>query len=328
MQLSVNESRGEVESKGNGWFLFALVVSIGAHVAFLLYSQNYHVAGLRESEGPMLLPPKFVVKQVTVDPKTLLDSPEAPKAEDKGAPKVEALVFSDGKPQASATEIVAKPIEAPKQLVEERPKDSKVLKEMDLARKSSLTGLDAELGEIAGGFLQSTAVSRAQPVLMTGKGDANGRTTGDLAIPGRTSIDEALRDMSIAPKMDVPVAIPGNALFAYDSVDLGVDSLSVLAKIEELRRRFPDYIMVIVGHADALGTPEYNQRLSQRRAEAVRDWLVKRGMNPAKLETMGRGSLELLVDSTRSVEEQSPNRRVEVILRPPSQPGRPVKKAP
>ncbi len=74
--------------------------------------------------------------------------------------------------------------------------------------------------------------------------------------------------------------------------------------------------MQILGHTDATGTPEYNQRLSQRRAEAVKDWLVKRyGMNASRLETVGKGSSELLVPATGSVDDQAPNRRVEVIFK-------------
>ena len=60
----------------------------------------------------------------------------------------------------------------------------------------------------------------------------------------------------------------------------------------------------------------------------VKEWLVRRyNMNPAKLETMGRGSQELLV-SGGNVEDQAPNRRVEVLLRPsgPAQGSRPAKK--
>jgi outer membrane protein OmpA-like peptidoglycan-associated protein len=80
--------------------------------------------------------------------------------------------------------------------------------------------------------------------------------------------------------------------------------------------------MVIVGHTDSKGTEEYNLGLSQRRADAVKEWLVKHHkMDPSKLETVGRGAAELIVPAG-SVEEEAPNRRVEVILRPANQPGR------
>jgi outer membrane protein OmpA-like peptidoglycan-associated protein len=84
--------------------------------------------------------------------------------------------------------------------------------------------------------------------------------------------------------------------------------------------------MVIIGHTDAMGSSDYNLRLSQRRADAVREWLINRhGMDPAKLETIGLGAQELMV-LNGSVDEQAPNRRVEVILRPASVPGKGPKK--
>ncbi|NBV84921.1 MAG: OmpA family protein, partial [Verrucomicrobia bacterium] len=65
-----------------------------------------------------------------------------------------------------------------------------------------------------------------------------------------------------------------------------------------------------------IGSADYNLRLSQRRADAVKEWLVRRyNASPAKLETIGRGAQELLVPSG-SVDEQASNRRVEVVLVP------------
>jgi outer membrane protein OmpA-like peptidoglycan-associated protein len=156
----------------------------------------------------------------------------------------------------------------------------------------------------------------------------NGSGVGDAGVPGRQSIEDALANIGQVPTRESPVAIPGNALFGHDSSELGPESIPMLEKIADLRRRFPDYIMGIIGHTDSTGSPDYNMRLSQRRADAVKEWLVRRyNMNPAKLETMGRGSQELLV-SGGNVEDQAPNRRVEVLLRPsgPAQGSRPAKK--
>jgi OmpA-OmpF porin, OOP family len=74
--------------------------------------------------------------------------------------------------------------------------------------------------------------------------------------------------------------------------------------------------MVIVGHTDNIGSPDYNLRLSQRRADAVKEWLVRRyNVNPARLDTIGRGAQELLIPSG-TVDQQASNRRVEVLLVP------------
>ena len=312
-----------------GWYVLALGVSLGLHAAFLVWSKAVTVNGLRESTAPMLLPPKFVVRQVTVDPKTLLNADDVAKVPEKVAPPVEALVFADSKPQAVEMKMEAKPVELSKTLVDEKPQAAPVASALPEISSTKLGSLDSQLSSLSGGFLQTAPVSRVQPVLAMGKGDPNGSKTGpDVGIPGRQSIDKVLEGIGQVPTRESPVAIPGNALFGYDSVELGPDSLPILEKIADLRRRFPDYIMVIIGHTDGLGTPEYNQRLSQRRAEAVKEWLIKRyAMNPAKLETSGKGSSELLVPVTRSVEEQAPNRRVEVLLRPVTPEHKPARRA-
>lgn len=319
MQNAVNIPRRSQESQVKTLFLIALLLSMALHAGFLIWSKAVRISGLKESSAPMLLPPKFVVRQVSVDPKTLQDAPEPAKVPEKMPPKVETIVFSDAKPKSVEMKMEAKAPDVPKPALEEKPQSTPNPVAVEGIPMAKLGALDAELGSLAGSFLQSTPVSAAQPVLAMGKGDPKGSAAGaDMAIPGRQSLDKVLENIGLV-RADTPVAIPGNALFGYDSVELGTDSLPVLEKIADLRRRFPDYVMVIIGHTDATGSPEYNQMLSQRRAEAVKEWLVRRyGMNPAKLETIGRGSQELLVSSDRTVEEQGPNRRVEVILRPAS----------
>jgi OOP family OmpA-OmpF porin len=65
----------------------------------------------------------------------------------------------------------------------------------------------------------------------------------------------------------------------------------------------------IEGHADASGTPEFNQQLSLKRAEAVKDYLVSKGADAQMLETIGRGAEDPKVASDPLSAE---NRRVEI----------------
>jgi outer membrane protein OmpA-like peptidoglycan-associated protein len=180
-------------------------------------------------------------------------------------------------------------------------------------------------------MLQVAPSSNSQPVLalaaqMANAAGAGGSGAVGMAVPGRQSIEDALNAIGQVATRESPVAIPGNALFGYDSSELGEESVPILEKIADLRRRFPDYIMVIIGHTDAMGSSDYNLRLSQKRADAVREWLIRRyGMDPSKLETIGRGAQELMVVDG-SVDEQAPNRRVEVILRPANLPSKAPKK--
>jgi outer membrane protein OmpA-like peptidoglycan-associated protein len=215
----------------------------------------------------------------------------------------------------------SKPLDMPSKLVEDRPTAQADPIAMPKLAQSAAGALDTELSALAGSFLTTPPVSSAQPVLAVSSQMAKGGTQsfgrgGDAPMQGRQSLEDVLGGFGKVPTTDSPVAIPGNALFAHDSAELGPESLPILEKIADLRRRFPDYIMLIVGHTDNTGSADYNVRLSARRADAVKEWLVKRyGMAASKLDTMGRGSQELLVTSG-NVDEQAPNRRVEVILVP------------
>ncbi|HYG89931.1 MAG TPA: OmpA family protein [Azospirillum sp.] len=70
----------------------------------------------------------------------------------------------------------------------------------------------------------------------------------------------------------------------------------------------------VIGHTDTSGSPSYNQRLSERRAEAVRRALVARGVPAANITTEGKGETSLLVPTGDNVREPS-NRRAQIMIR-------------
>jgi OOP family OmpA-OmpF porin len=72
----------------------------------------------------------------------------------------------------------------------------------------------------------------------------------------------------------------------------------------------PDLKVVIEGHTCNIGTDAYNQKLSERRAQSVHDYLVRNGVSSTKLSTVGRGETQPMADNkTKSGREL--NRRVE-----------------
>lgn len=305
------------------WFLAALLISLGIHTGFFFWSKATPLQGFTPSTEPVLLPPRFVVKQVNFDPKSLQDVPEQAPAPKKEPVSPEKLTFSDAKPKAVDVKLDVKPVDVTTQIVEEKPKALADPISMSKVTQSAAGALDSELSSLAGSFLKVAPVSSTQPVLAVsqqllrdGGQNSTGAAGAEAVMQNRQSLEDVLSGIGKVPTKDSPVAIPGNALFSYDSAELGPESLPNLEKIAELRRRFPDYVMVIVGHTDNTGSADYNLRLSAKRAEAVKAWLVKRyGMAANKLETIGRGSQELLVLSG-NVEDQAPNRRVEVVLVP------------
>ena len=79
-------------------------------------------------------------------------------------------------------------------------------------------------------------------------------------------------------------------------------------------------VVLVTGHTDRLGTDAYNQKLSERRADAVRDYLVSKGVDKAKIETIGMGEKQPVVQCDQKamkalIECLQPNRRVDVEVK-------------
>jgi OOP family OmpA-OmpF porin len=123
-----------------------------------------------------------------------------------------------------------------------------------------------------------------------------------------------------APKKPAVVNLASTELFEFNKAVLTQEARAkldaeVVAKLRELK----DIRYIIVnGHADRLGSPQYNQRLSEKRAEAVRAYLVSKGVDAAKVETLGFGKT-LPVKACPDQKERkatidclAPNRRVVV----------------
>jgi tetratricopeptide (TPR) repeat protein len=108
--------------------------------------------------------------------------------------------------------------------------------------------------------------------------------------------------------------------FAYDSADLGSDARITLDQLGAALRdpKLEGFAFMIAGHTDAKGGPEYNQKLSERRADAVRRYLIAQyGIATSRLSSIGYGSSQLL-DPARP--EDGVNRRVQVVnITPPGQ---------
>jgi outer membrane protein OmpA-like peptidoglycan-associated protein len=96
--------------------------------------------------------------------------------------------------------------------------------------------------------------------------------------------------------------------------ELTTDSRGELDKVigDIKRRPLPD--IVVIGHTDTVGSPDFNDKLSYARAERARDMLVEMGLPPDRISVAGRGKRELLVGTEDGVSEPR-NRRVEINVR-------------
>lgn len=105
----------------------------------------------------------------------------------------------------------------------------------------------------------------------------------------------------------------GDVLFASGTAELNAGSNSNLAKLTGFLNRYPERTVQIEGHTDNIGTADYNQGLSQRRADAVKSYLVGQGIGSTRLTASGKGKNSPVADNGSAVGRQQ-NRRVEVII--------------
>ena len=107
------------------------------------------------------------------------------------------------------------------------------------------------------------------------------------------------------------VSFAAEALFDFDKAIVkpeGKQALDeLLAKLEGMNTE----VMVTVGHTDSIGTDAYNQKLSLRRAEAVKAYIVSKGVDPSRVYTEGKGESQPVADNATS-EGRAKNRRVTV----------------
>ena len=99
--------------------------------------------------------------------------------------------------------------------------------------------------------------------------------------------------------------------FEFDKAELRPEDRELLSRIAGILATSQDYTVSVNGHTDDVGTEEYNQKLSERRAEAVRDYLVKAGLPPGILSVTGHGKTRPLVPGA-SEQARAKNRRVEL----------------
>jgi outer membrane protein OmpA-like peptidoglycan-associated protein len=104
-----------------------------------------------------------------------------------------------------------------------------------------------------------------------------------------------------------------NVNFDFDSYILLKSSEDELNTFYQLLIDNPDLRFRINGHTDNIGTDEYNQDLSIKRAKSVYNWLVNKGIRPSRLEYMGFGKRRPLVNSTDE-KSMTTNRRVEIQI--------------
>jgi peptidoglycan-associated lipoprotein len=101
--------------------------------------------------------------------------------------------------------------------------------------------------------------------------------------------------------------------FSTDSSELSMESQQTLMNQARWLKQYPEHPVTIEGHADERGTREYNIALGAKRAQAVRNFLVQQGINPARIRTASFGK-ERPVAVCNDISCWSQNRRAQTVV--------------
>jgi len=114
------------------------------------------------------------------------------------------------------------------------------------------------------------------------------------------------------------ITLSGGVLFTSGKSDLLPTAQLKLNEVATaLTEQDPDSTMVVEGHTDSQGKPDFNQKLSQARAQSVRDYLVSRGIASDRISAEGFGPTRTVGDNA-TAEGRANNRRVEIVVKPKS----------
>ncbi len=139
--------------------------------------------------------------------------------------------------------------------------------------------------------------------------------TTDLPASERQSAEQLLGALKAEKdQRGLSMTVPGELLFAVDSEQIEPAAFDALSNVARLVNLYDQRDVLIVGHTDAVGDAGYNQRLSERRAELVREFFVENfEISAARLQIEGKGEQEP-INTNATADGRNANRRVEVVI--------------
>lgn len=156
-----------------------------------------------------------------------------------------------------------------------------------------------------------TQISRTQTI----------RTESVPFQPTQTQVNQAQQQLNAqVSQKEIRISLPADVLFDFDKADIRPDAADALRQTLTVIRYYKEAPILIEGHTDSKGSDNYNQALSERRAQSVQQWLVLQGNVPtSQITAQGFGELRPRAANTKPDGSDDPagrqlNRRVEIII--------------
>lgn len=174
------------------------------------------------------------------------------------------------------------------------------------------TGLGAAAGAVAGAVIGHQTGNRARGAAIgAALGGAAGGTIGyrmDKQAKELAKIAETKRT-----EQGLITKLKSDILFETGKYDLKSTATNNLSQMAAILKKYPENVLTVKGYTDSTGTPDGNRRLSEARAEAVRNELIKGGVPGSTISVMGLGRENPVADN-QTPDGRKQNRRVEIEI--------------
>jgi len=193
--------------------------------------------------------------------------------------------------------------------------------EQKVSRTAVGAGLGGTLGYLLGGVIGGDAAR----IIGAGIGGSAGAVIGKQFDDQIRELDEVTEGTGvdveeIGDQEAILVRLPDGVTFATGSAEISPGFRSTLDSVADSMIRYPNSLIDVYGFTDTTGSDQLNQRLSERRAEAVANYLASQGVARSRIETRGYGeSYDYLRVKTADGVAEPLNRRVEIKITPISE---------
>jgi outer membrane protein OmpA-like peptidoglycan-associated protein len=180
-------------------------------------------------------------------------------------------------------------------------------------------GIGAATGIVVGLLTGGDAAAhRKNALIAAGVGALAGGAIGNYMDRQQAELRHDLQGTGVSVTRmgdNITLNMPGNITFKSDSAELDPSFYKVLNSVNIVVKKYNKTVVEVAGHTDSTGAADYNQQLSERRANSVAQYLENQGLASNRVVTVGAGETRPVADNSTTT-GRATNRRVELTLTP------------
>ncbi len=167
-----------------------------------------------------------------------------------------------------------------------------------------------------GVYNQSTAVNGKGDITIPDKDNVEVIFESDGHVPKKIIVNKSDSQLKVVLDQIQPgkAVVVDNIHFDFDKWYIRKDSINILDKLVEMLKAHPNLKVEVWGHTDSIGDDTYNQKLSEKRADAVCDYIIKHGISPERISAKGFGESKPIAPNDTK-EGRQKNRRTEFYFK-------------